>query len=309
MLDRDLAALYGVDTGNLNKAVSRNRNRFPSDFMFQLTPKEAMALRFQFGSLKRGEHFKYLPFCFTENGVAMLSTVLRSERAIRVNIQIMRTFTKLREALSAHRDLAGSDCRAASMVETLSEGRTAIDKAIESGNLGQASKEIDALFNLKNLARGGRGTDSSGELAALKKAVASAQIPTMTDYGRNFWIKSHPAGATPETILQEVVDSQDGSNVLDYFKISSGNKAVRQLAGEWRSEAQQEIENQEPANAKIYRDVASEMENAFLDTTRFQSVRVAFHDVAEDGDTEYKVVLAQKQDGSWLTLNYSNFPF
>jgi hypothetical protein len=81
LLDRDLASLYGVETKNLNKAVKRNANRFPTDFMFQLTMEEADSLRFQFGTLKRGQHSKYLPYAFTEQGVAMLSSVLRSERA------------------------------------------------------------------------------------------------------------------------------------------------------------------------------------------------------------------------------------
>src|SRR3954468_19184526 len=76
MLDRDLAALYGVTTGNLNKAVQRNVDRFPPDFMFQLTADEAEALSFQFGSLKPGQHFKYLPRVFTQEGVSMLSGVL-----------------------------------------------------------------------------------------------------------------------------------------------------------------------------------------------------------------------------------------
>ena len=106
MLDRDLAMLYGVTTGNLNKAVLRNRDRFPADFMFQLTAEEAESLRFQFGSLKRGHHFKYLPYAFTEHGVAMLSSVLRSQRAVHVNILIMRAFVKMRAALSDTRDLA-----------------------------------------------------------------------------------------------------------------------------------------------------------------------------------------------------------
>ena len=75
MLDRDLAAMYGVTTGNLNKAVQRNWSRFPADFMFQLTADEADALRFQIGSLQRGLHFKYLPCVFTQEGVAMLSGV------------------------------------------------------------------------------------------------------------------------------------------------------------------------------------------------------------------------------------------
>ena len=106
MLDRDLAALYGVTTGNLNKAVRRNLDRFPSDFMFQLTPEEAAALSFQFGSLKRGQHFKYLPYAFTEQGVAMLSSVLRSKQAVQVNVAIMRAFVRLRETLSLHKELA-----------------------------------------------------------------------------------------------------------------------------------------------------------------------------------------------------------
>jgi len=106
MLDKELAQLYGVETKALNQAVRRNINRFPEDFMFQLTKEEAEGLlRSQFVTLKRGQHFKYLPYAFTENGVAMLSTVLNSERAVEVNIQIMRTFTKLREMLSTHKEL------------------------------------------------------------------------------------------------------------------------------------------------------------------------------------------------------------
>lgn len=106
MLDRDLAALYGVTTGNLNKAVQRNADRFPADFMFQITADEAEALRFHFGSLKRGQHYKYLPYVFTQQGVAMLSSVLRSPRAVQVNIAIMRVFVRLRETLALHKDLA-----------------------------------------------------------------------------------------------------------------------------------------------------------------------------------------------------------
>src|SRR5579863_9153646 len=86
MLDRDLAALYGVPAKRLNEQVKRNLARFPEDFMFQLTPEEAAVLRSQFATLKKGtgKHRKYLPYVFTELGVAMLSTVLRSERAIEV---------------------------------------------------------------------------------------------------------------------------------------------------------------------------------------------------------------------------------
>jgi phage regulator Rha-like protein len=90
----------------LNKAVSRNRKRFPEDFMFQLNREEYAALRFQTGTLKKGQHSKYLPFAFTENGVTMLSSVLRSERAIFINIQIMRAFTHLRRLITNHKELA-----------------------------------------------------------------------------------------------------------------------------------------------------------------------------------------------------------
>ena len=104
MLDRDLAAMYGVTTGNLNKAVRRNLSRFPGDFMFQLTADEASS--FQFGILKKGMNIKYLPYVFTQEGVAMLSGVLRSPRAEQVNIAIMRAFVRLRETLSLHKELA-----------------------------------------------------------------------------------------------------------------------------------------------------------------------------------------------------------
>jgi hypothetical protein len=106
LLDRDLAAMYGVTTGNLNKAVRRNIRRFPGDFMFQLTGEEATASRFQFGILKRGMNIKYLPYVFTQEGVAMLSGVLNSPRAEQVNIAIMRAFVRLRETLALHKELA-----------------------------------------------------------------------------------------------------------------------------------------------------------------------------------------------------------
>lgn len=107
MLDADLANLYGVSTKALNQAVRRNAGRFPEDFMFQLTWAEAKEfLRSQIVTLKRGQHRKYQPYAFTEQGVAMLSSVLRSGRAVRVNIAIMRTFVRLREVLSTHKELA-----------------------------------------------------------------------------------------------------------------------------------------------------------------------------------------------------------
>ena len=119
ILDRDLASLYGVTTKALNQAVKRNASRFPADFMFRLTKPEYDASRSQFGTkagaassrsrpvtLKRGQNIKYLPYAFTEQGVAMLSSVLRSRRAVEVNIAIMRTFVQLRRLMETNRDLA-----------------------------------------------------------------------------------------------------------------------------------------------------------------------------------------------------------
>jgi len=105
MLDRDLAILYGVSTRILNQAVKRNAERFPKDFMFQLTQEESEVSRSQFVTLKRGQNIKYFPYVFTEPGVAMLSSVLNSERAIQVNIQIIRTFVKIREMIIGNKEL------------------------------------------------------------------------------------------------------------------------------------------------------------------------------------------------------------
>jgi hypothetical protein len=105
MLDADLAELYGVETRALNQAVTRNLKRFPEDFMFTLTAEEARSSRSQYVTLKRGENIKYLPRAFTEHGILMLSSVLKSSRAVEVNIQIMRTFVKLREMIQGYRDL------------------------------------------------------------------------------------------------------------------------------------------------------------------------------------------------------------
>ena len=120
MLDKDLALLYGVTTKRINEQVKRNAKRFPYDFMFKLNNLEAQLLVNIDGSLrsqnatlkktngdsKRGKHLKYLPYVFTEQGIAMLSTVLNSERAIIVNIAIMRTFVKIRQIVSANNEIA-----------------------------------------------------------------------------------------------------------------------------------------------------------------------------------------------------------
>ena len=114
MLDSDLSEMYGVLTKALKQAVRRNHDRFPEDFMFELTKEEVETLihlqiqtlsRSQFVTLNRGQNVKYLPFAFSEHGVLMLSSVLRSEQAVQVNIQIMRVYSKMKELLIMHKDI------------------------------------------------------------------------------------------------------------------------------------------------------------------------------------------------------------
>ncbi len=105
MLDFDLAELYSVETKQLKRQVRRNIDRFPGDFMFELNKEEYDSLRSQFGTLKRGEHSKYLPMAFTEQGVAMLSSVLSSKMAIEVNIQIIRVFSKMRALILSNKEI------------------------------------------------------------------------------------------------------------------------------------------------------------------------------------------------------------
>ena len=105
MLDRDLASLYGIMTHNLNKAVGRNLDRFPEHFMFTLNKQEYQNLIFHFGTSSWGGTRK-MPRAFTEHGILMLSSVLKSKRAVQVNIEIMRTFVRLREMIASHKDLA-----------------------------------------------------------------------------------------------------------------------------------------------------------------------------------------------------------
>lgn len=106
MLDRDLAILYEIETKNLNKAVSRNQERFPEDFAFQLTKEEWNSLRFQIGTSNSGRGGRrYLPFVFTEHGVVMAANILKSKRAVSVSIEIVRAFVRLRQILASHKEL------------------------------------------------------------------------------------------------------------------------------------------------------------------------------------------------------------
>lgn len=109
MLDKDLAEIYGVPTKALNQAVKRNRERFPADFMFQLTQgetDESRHSRSQFVTLKRGQNIKYLPYVFTEHGAIMLANVLNSSKAVRASIAVVRAFVRIRETLALHKKLA-----------------------------------------------------------------------------------------------------------------------------------------------------------------------------------------------------------
>jgi hypothetical protein len=128
LLDTELAALYGVSTKRFNEQVRRNRERFPEDFMFQLNAAEWTALRSQIvtSNAQRGGR-RYLPYAFTEQGVAMLSSVLHSDRAVAVNIEIMRAFVKLRKLLGSNKELAR---RFAQLETRLDKGLTEHDQAI-----------------------------------------------------------------------------------------------------------------------------------------------------------------------------------
>ena len=138
MLDSDLAALYGVTTKRLNEQVRRNMNRFPSDFMLQLTAEEADSLRSQFATLKpgRGQHRKYLPYAFTEHGAVMLASVLNSPQAIETSVYVVRAFVQLRELAITHRKLgdklAGLERRVGKHDESIRSLVTAIRHLMSS---------------------------------------------------------------------------------------------------------------------------------------------------------------------------------
>jgi hypothetical protein len=139
LLDTELAVLYGVTTKRFNEQVRRNRERFPQDFMFQLTAEELTALRSQIATLKggRGQHRKYLPYAFTEHGAIMAATILNSPRAVEMSVYVVRAFVQLREMLSSNRELA----RRFAQLETRLEKRlTEHDRAI--GAILSAIREL-----------------------------------------------------------------------------------------------------------------------------------------------------------------------
>jgi hypothetical protein len=143
LLDDALARLYGVETKVLNKAVHRNLSRFPDDFMFQLTRQEVAALRFQSGTSKPGRGGRrYLPYAFTEHGVAMLSSVIRSPTAARVNIEIMRAFVRLRRLLATPGELAQQLAQLAETVELHDDQIKAIADVLKKMMSSPAPPEI-----------------------------------------------------------------------------------------------------------------------------------------------------------------------
>ncbi len=165
MLDKDLAELYQVITGNLNKAVKRNIKRFPPDFMFQLTAEEWESLRFQIGIIKagRGEHTKYLPYAFTEQGLAMLSGVLNSDIAINVNISIMRAFVAIRQCLpqvSNSKELEELKARMKELEEANEETMAVVSDLSED-----TRKEFDDVYL------------ALSQLAAKQKKLSKPQTP------------------------------------------------------------------------------------------------------------------------------------
>jgi len=163
MLDRDLAELYSVETGALNRAVKRNTERFPEDFMFQVTGEEAEVLRCQTGISKPGRGGRrYLPYVFTEQGVAMLSSVLNSKRAIDVNIAIMRAFVQLRKMIASNTKLAQKLAELEQHLESHDEQIQAIFEAIRQlmtppakprKKIGFVVKEKQATYGRRSVKR------------------------------------------------------------------------------------------------------------------------------------------------------------
>lgn len=153
MLDADLARLYGVTTGNLNKAVSRNPERFPPDFVFQVSPEEAVGLTFQSGISNQRGGRRHRPYAFTQEGIAMLSGVLRSVRAARVNVEIMRAYVRLHGFLATQdalaRRLAELETKFTSHDKSIQQIFAAIKQAFAEGAAPPARREIGFHVHLK----------------------------------------------------------------------------------------------------------------------------------------------------------------
>jgi len=156
MLDGDLGAFYGVATKTLKRAVRRNLERFPSDFMFQLSLDEAneiKILRCQIGTLRWGQHTKYRPYAFTQEGVAMLASVVRSPEAARINIAIMRAFVRLRQTLSLHKELAHKLADLERKIETHDESIRTLFEAIRQLMAPTTTPKKEIGFHVKDQLR------------------------------------------------------------------------------------------------------------------------------------------------------------
>ena len=150
LLDADLAKLYEVETKALNRAVRRNRSRFPQDFMFQLTAEEAANLRCKIGTSKTGRGGRrYLPYAFTEQGVAMLSSVLRSERAVQVNVAIMRAFVSLRRMLASNDALSRKLAELERRLENHDRGIKSLFDAMRELTAPPAKPSREIRFHIK----------------------------------------------------------------------------------------------------------------------------------------------------------------
>ena len=163
ILDTELAALYEVELRSLIQAVSRNRARFPSDFAFQLSESELESLRSQTVILKkgRGRHRKYLPYAFTEQGVAMLSSVLRSPRAVKVNVEIMRAFVRLRRLLQSNTELAAKLAELEKKYDAAVQGRVRRDPRADDA--ARDTRPADRFHPLNGVTlRVGRRTRGEG---------------------------------------------------------------------------------------------------------------------------------------------------
>lgn len=159
MLDQDLAELYGSEVKYLKRQVKRNIDRFPVDFMFELTKEEYSSLRCQFGTLEKGAHAKYLPYVFTEHGVLMLANVLKNDQAINVSIKIIEIFVKMREVITSHKELL-------SKIEQIEKKVTNQDEKVE------------LLFNyVKKFIQGEQDRPKIGYKVSGKTKVSQFAIP------------------------------------------------------------------------------------------------------------------------------------
>jgi hypothetical protein len=153
---------------------------------------------------------------------------------------------------------------------------------------------------------------SASSLAGLKEAVKASSVPELAEFNRGFDVLEFPA-KTPQMKIFEKITGYDASDIgKDLFKMTAGDKGVRSFAAYMRSVAKEEQEDGDDSGklcAKIYRNIADETEKAFLPAAQFTSVQRASHGVAEDGDTEFEAIIAQRKDGSFLVLSYANNPF